>query len=214
MKLKIGILIILVFISFQNNNAFSKGSSSGGGSSKSSSSGSSSVDVKGYYRKDGTYVQPYTRSCPNGKCSGDSSSSGNAAGAYSDDSSLQQGSQGGIGDVTLKLDWIKCAGNIWCPFDRVDLSNVKTVGVYIIWQGGQNPRVVKIGQGDIASKLISHRSDSKTLSYNQYGLFVTWANVQQSKLNGIEKYLAEQFKPLIESNVPNVNSIPVKYPFY
>jgi len=48
------------------------------GSSKSSKSSSGTVNVKGYYRKDGTYVQPYTRSAPASK------------GAESDNSSSQQ----------------------------------------------------------------------------------------------------------------------------
>ncbi len=54
----------------------SKSSSSSSKSSSKSSSGT--VNVKGYYRKDGTYVQPYTRSAPASK------------GAESDNSSSQQ----------------------------------------------------------------------------------------------------------------------------
>lgn len=40
------------------------GASSYGGSHSASSGGAGSVSVRGYTRKDGTYVQPHTRSAP------------------------------------------------------------------------------------------------------------------------------------------------------
>src|SRR5690242_11556610 len=52
----------------------SKGSSK---SYKSSFSKSGSVSVKGYYRKDGTYVQPHKRSAPDGNFDNNWSTKGN-----------------------------------------------------------------------------------------------------------------------------------------
>jgi hypothetical protein len=59
-----------------------KGGGRGGKSSVSKSSGStssssSSVHVRGYTRKDGTYVQPHRRSAPDGRKSNNWSTRGN-----------------------------------------------------------------------------------------------------------------------------------------
>ncbi len=68
-------LLLIAFISFSlflsfNDIAQAGGKGSGrrsGGSYKSSSSGSKSIKVKGYTRKDGTYVAPHYRSAPKSK---------------------------------------------------------------------------------------------------------------------------------------------------
>ena len=64
----------------------------------------------------------------------------------------------GEGASMLTLTWIKC-GNQWCDFWRVDLQNVTAHGVYLIWRGGVAPRVVRVGQGEIAARITAHRND-------------------------------------------------------
>ena len=50
----------------------------------------------------------------------------------------------------MNLNWIKCQGNVWCKLYSVNLDhdhfNGKN-GVYIIWHGGTEPKVVYVGQG-------------------------------------------------------------------
>ena len=107
--------------------------------------------------------------------------------------------------------WIKSTENAWLPFETFsNLSQVKTTGVYVIWHGGQTPRTVRVGQGDIADRLQAHRSDQQILAYRSYGLYVTWAAVSAADLNGVERYLADQLSPLVGERHPDVRPIPVK----
>ena len=46
-------------------------------------------------------------------------------------------------------------------------------GVYVIWHGSAQPRVVRIGQGVIKDRLGDHRQDKKILRFAVHGLFVT-----------------------------------------
>lgn len=59
-KMIVALLLVLLFV-FVQTDSIAKGRSSGG-----TRSSGSSVYVKGYVRKDGTYVQPHRRSAPDG----------------------------------------------------------------------------------------------------------------------------------------------------
>ncbi|WP_072389510.1 hypothetical protein [Hyphomicrobium sp. CS1BSMeth3] len=115
---------------------------------------------------------------------------------------------------TTQVHWVKSTAGKWLSLQFVDLSEVETVGVYIIWHGGQQPRVVRIGQGDIADRLAKHGADDDVLAYAAAGkLFVTWAAVPARLLDGVERYLAEHWKPLIGDRFPHVAPIAVNSPF-
>ena len=85
------------------------------------------------------------------------------------------------------MTWIRCAdGKEWCPLETVNLTNVNVDGVYLIWHEGNPARVVRIGQGDIARRLTSHRQDDDILDYGRYGkLRVTWASVRSHRQDGL-----------------------------
>lgn len=113
------------------------------------------------------------------------------------------------------LDWIKCGnGGNWCPLQEVNLSGVTTEGVYIIWHEGNPSRVVRVGQGDIGKRLAAHRTDPKILAYSKLGtLRVTWAAVPAHLRDGVERYLANQWNPLVGDAYPNVAPMAVNSPF-
>jgi hypothetical protein len=112
------------------------------------------------------------------------------------------------------LFWIKSTSGAWLSFERVNLTNVDTTGVYVIWHGGQTPRTVRVGQGDIADRLLAHRGDQQVLAYRSYGgLYVTWAAVSYAEIDGVERYLADQLRPLVGDRFPNVRAIPVNLPW-
>lgn len=114
----------------------------------------------------------------------------------------------------VELTWIKCQGDVWCALERVDLSKISTTGVYMIWHSGDPAQVVRVGQGDIADRLAAHRDDPKILHYNKFGeLFVTWASARAEQLDGIERYLAETWSPLVGDVFPDVEPIAVNSPF-
>ncbi len=67
------------------------------------------------------------------------------------------------------LHWVKCQGDAWCSLERLKLDSVNAEGVYLIWHAGEKPRVVRLGQGNIADRLGVHRADSQILAYKKYG---------------------------------------------
>lgn len=112
------------------------------------------------------------------------------------------------------LTWIKSTTNAWLPLENCNLSEVRTTGVYVIWHGGQSPWTVRVGQGDIKARLTSHRSDSDVLTHRaKGGLWVTWAAVSAAEMNGVERFLADQLRPLVGDRHPNVWPIPVNLPW-
>lgn len=108
----------------------------------------------------------------------------------------------------LALQWIKCTEAKWCPLLTVNLTNVKTFGVYVIWIGGGN--YVRIGQGDIAARLTAHRSDPAITKHSN--LYVTWASVPAAQVDGVERYLYQKCSPLVGERCPDCAPIAVNLP--
>lgn len=114
----------------------------------------------------------------------------------------------------ITVAWIKSTGNVWLKLTTVDLSKTTASGVYMIWHEGQPGRVVRIGQGDIAARLRAHRADPKILAYQTRGaLRVTWAALQAHQMNGVERYLANLWHPLVGDAFPDSLPIAVNSPF-
>lgn len=114
----------------------------------------------------------------------------------------------------VALTWIKSTKNEWLSFETFNLADVKSTGVYTIWHGGQNPRIVYVGQGDIHDRLTAHRNDSAITTYNQSGLLmVTWAAVPAGQMDGVERFLADRLKPLVGVHHPKVDPISVNLPW-
>lgn len=112
----------------------------------------------------------------------------------------------------LTLTWIKC-GNQWYDFWRVDLQNVTAHGVYLIWRGGVAPRVVRVGQGEIAARITAHRNDEAIRTHiGDAPASVTWAGVPVQFLDGVERYLADRYGPLVGEAFPAVAPIQVNLP--
>ena len=91
------------------------------------------------------------------------------------------------------------------------MSNVSAKGVYVIWYNGSPGRVVRIGQGDIAARIGIHRNDAKITGYPN--LLVTWAAVPAAQMDGVERYLANTWHPLVGDAFPDVQPIVVNSPW-
>ena len=117
--------------------------------------------------------------------------------------------------MSLNLGWIKCdEGRQWCPLESVNLSGVTAKGVYIVWHEGNPGRVVRIGQGDIAGRLKDHRDDPQILTFSKQGILrVTWAAVSAAQRDGVERYLADQWPPLVGDVFPDAAPIAVNAPW-
>ena len=114
----------------------------------------------------------------------------------------------------LVLKWIThdTDGN-WCSLDHLDLSAIQETGVYIVWHAGDPSRVVRIGQGKIGVRLARQRADPKVHAYESFGLLVTWATAPLLQLDGIERYLADRWHPLVGGATPNAAPIAVNDPW-
>ena len=95
----------------------------------------------------------------------------------------------------------------------MNTDTINSNGVYIIWHGGINQRVVYVGQGDVAARITDHRQDNRILYYSQFGLSVTWADVALADRDGVERYLAESLNPLVGDVYPAVAPIAVNAPW-
>ena len=116
----------------------------------------------------------------------------------------------------MTLDWIKCSGQQWCNFLNLNLDHAhfnNLEGVYIIWHGGANASVVRVGQGVIRDRLKAHKKDLAILKYKDLNLFATWAAVPISYHDGVERYLAEKWKPKVGDKFPNALPIAVNSPW-
>lgn len=114
--------------------------------------------------------------------------------------------------MAMKLNWTKCGKDShWCDLKNLDLTTVSGEGVYIIWHIGNPSRVVRVGQGDIAKRLSEHRNNQQITRYGQ--LRVTWAKVDARSRDGVERYLADTWKPLVGDAFPDVRAIEVNSPF-
>lgn len=118
----------------------------------------------------------------------------------------------------MNLSWIKCDGNQWCRLLNINLDHPHfdgLEGIYIIWHGQPNPAVVYIGQGNIRERLIQHRQDPSILAFKDKDLelYVTWAKVDFVYRDGIERFLADTWKPKVGENYPTVAPIQVNPPW-
>ena len=113
------------------------------------------------------------------------------------------------------LHWIKSIDNKWLNFNQLDLTHIHAVGVYVIWHGGENPQIVRVGQGNVAARLTAHRMNHQITRFGMRGpLMVTWAEIpDQAMRDGIEAYLINQFNPLIRDQMPEVAPIAARSPF-
>jgi hypothetical protein len=113
------------------------------------------------------------------------------------------------------VNWIKSPTGSWHSLMDVDLTGVTGTGVYVIWHEGTPSRIVRVGQGDIVARLNEHRNNPEVTRHRDRGtLRFTWATVPlKADRDGIEKYLANHYRPLIGDAWPDVPPIPVNLPW-
>ena len=78
---------------------------------------------------------------------------------------------------------------------------------YVIWDRVTGV-VVRVGQGDVATRLRAHQTDPAIARLGGE-LLVTWADVSPTFRSGVEKYLASQYRPIIGERYPDTPAIPV-----
>jgi hypothetical protein len=116
-----------------------------------------------------------------------------------------------------RLTWIGGPGG-WPTLYGVDLSSLlvrTSVGVYVIWSSGPNPSAVRVGQGAIAHRLATHRSNSAIRRQDTLAgpLYVSWALVTPDALDGVERYLGLMLRPKVGRAFPIAQPVAVNFPW-
>lgn len=109
--------------------------------------------------------------------------------------------------MAIQLKWVKCTGSKWCSLQKLNLDSVSGEGVYAIWN---QSNMVRIGQGDIADRLLEHRTNPQITRYGD--LHVTWAIVPEHYRDGVERYLADHYQPIEGDRFPQTQPIAVNLP--
>lgn len=116
----------------------------------------------------------------------------------------------------MQLLWSKCAGDVWCRLDTVNLDHPRfdnVEGVYVIWHGGENAATVRVGQGMIRDRLRAHREDAQVQAYAGLGLYVSWAAVPRMYRDGVEEYLTQRLAPMLGKRSPAWTPVQVNLPW-
>ena len=113
---------------------------------------------------------------------------------------------------TRHLRWNRSQDERWCDLDRLNLDHAhfdNLEGVFVIWYGGPNGRVVRVGQGPIRECLKDLRQDPLLEPFRHLTLIVSWAVVDRSVRDGVERYLGETYRPVIVTSLPSAPPVTV-----
>ena len=115
----------------------------------------------------------------------------------------------------LVVEWIQARDGTWFNLDELDFDHEyfreEISGVFLIWSAPG--RCLRVGQGAIAARLESLRSDSEIRGMSLFSpLFATWARVPEALCDGVEKYLEARFKPATGARSLEVDAIKVNDP--
>ena len=123
---------------------------------------------------------------------------------------------------SIQVKWGRNTEGKWCSLFNTDFSSLSNSGVYVIWGYDKyNTHVIiKVGQSiNLDERLLSYRypsKDNKVINYlDTFGnMYVTWADLHESYLDGVERYLGRvQYSPLIADAFPDSLPIVVNCPF-
>ena len=113
--------------------------------------------------------------------------------------------------LKLSVKWAKYKTQGWCKLNTLNLEQVRTDGVFVIWKPQDKYNVIRIGQGHVASELQTLRNNS-TIARFGADLLVTWASIKQQDRDGVERYLYEQYSPISVERVTNARLVYVNLP--
>lgn len=117
----------------------------------------------------------------------------------------------------IEVDWHKCVGDIWCSIYRIDANHVNIkgfTGQYIIWSGkfeGER-NVLVVGYGDIRKAIIKYRDDIAIKAFEQFGVYITWADIPGNKKKQIGNFLVKRLSPKMEHKLEKGGEIEINLP--
>ena len=118
--------------------------------------------------------------------------------------------------MPLEVNWERTDQCYWHEIMKLDFSEScfqRLSGIFIIWHGGPNPKVLFIGQGDIPTQLDMLRHKMEYKKFIPIGLFVTWAKFNKEQWNGVHRFLNEKLRPVTTIDKIEDHQIYVNLPF-
>lgn len=113
-------------------------------------------------------------------------------------------------------NWYKCTGGVWCDLFKLDLTHEYlqgAEGVFVIWTGIKDRKVLRVGSGSITKQLLSIRRDLAIQAFQHLGVFVTWTELSSLKRSGVELFLINELKPTIVIDTPKGIAIKMQLPW-
>ncbi|MGD8915161.1 MAG: response regulator [Syntrophobacterales bacterium] len=113
------------------------------------------------------------------------------------------------------IEWETCTRGIWCNLSELDLDHEHfndMEGIYVIWQGVDNPLALRVGHGLIKECLARERNDKEVLAYQRDEIYVTWGKVDRKFCAAIVRYIANILQPELDSSSPDVEPLKVNIP--
>ena len=117
-----------------------------------------------------------------------------------------------------QIFWATTSDNQYYKLFDTNFNSLNYSGVYIILGRSivKSPVVIKVGQSEnLSERLSQHSVDNDINRYKTaHGpLYVTWAKLPLTYLDGVEKFLGVHYRPLIGDRFPDVRPIHVNVPF-
>ncbi|MEK7859665.1 MAG: GspE/PulE family protein [Elusimicrobiota bacterium] len=115
----------------------------------------------------------------------------------------------------LSVFWNTCRGQAWCELFAIDLEGPHfdgMEGVYVVWYGGRQPQILRIGQGLVRDRIREDRVEPEILKHRDEGLFVTWAKVERVARDGVFRFLVEALQPKLKAEFKPVLALVVNLP--
>lgn len=116
----------------------------------------------------------------------------------------------------MKVVWYKCKGNVWCYLDKVIADHPSIAGlkgIYIIWTGEKELKVLRVGYGTISEEINSNRNNLAIRAFFHLGVLISWAEVPEENIEGILEYLMKKLKPKFYNNPNNTKQISINFPW-
>ena len=118
--------------------------------------------------------------------------------------------------MPLEVKWERTDQCYWHELMKLDFSEPsynRLRGIFIIWHGGSEPRVIYIGQGNIAKVLEKLRLRREIENFESLGLYVTWAKFKPEQMNGVHRFLNDKLRPMLSMSKIEEHQIYVNLPF-
>ncbi|MFP4369168.1 MAG: hypothetical protein ACOC2K_02405 [Bacteroidota bacterium] len=116
----------------------------------------------------------------------------------------------------MKVEWYRCTGWVWCNLYRLDIEHEyldDLHGVYVIWAGENERKVLKVGRGYIREELKEMKNDLAIQAFSHHGVFVSWAEVSGFTQGGVELFLNNVLSPAISEDTPKALPIKINLPW-